>query len=161
MWQADWNSAKISSSRMSYLCLHYHFVFATKGRAPIIAPEWRAELHRYLAGTVQGLGGQCEIVNGTADHIHLLARPDIDQTIPDFMREIKRMSSKWVNSDVAKSRFAWQEGYAAFTVSASAVDSVRRYIENQEEHHRKRGFRVELMILLKRSGVKFDERYLD
>jgi len=76
------------------------------------------------------------------------------------MRELKRSSSTWVHSDMAKPEFAWQEGYAAFTVSASAVDEVRRYIENQEEHHRERGFLDELRIMLQRSGVKFDERYL-
>jgi hypothetical protein len=62
---------------------------------------------------------------------------------------------------MAKLEFAWQEGYAAFTVSASAVDEVRRYIENQEEHHRERSFREELLVMLQRSRVKFDERYLD
>ncbi len=66
----------------------------------------------------------------------------------------------WIHGDIGESAFAWQEGYAAFTVSASAVDEVRRYIENQEEHHRKRDFLEELKILLVRSGVEFDERYL-
>jgi REP element-mobilizing transposase RayT len=77
------------------------------------------------------------------------------------MRELKKGSSKWVHEEISQKGFAWQEGYAAFTVSASGVDEVRRYIENQEEHHRERSFREELKILLVRSGVKFDERYLD
>ena len=77
------------------------------------------------------------------------------------MRELKRVSSTWVHSDMAKPEFAWQEGYAAFTVSVTSVDEIRRYIENQEEHHRERSFREELIIMLQRAGVKYDERYLD
>lgn len=77
------------------------------------------------------------------------------------MRESKKASSKWVHEKMSQPGFAWQEGYAAFTVSASAVAEVRWYIENQEEHHRERSFREELKIILQRSGVNFDERYLD
>ena len=145
----------------TYLSLYYHLVFSTKDREPIIAPAWQRQLHKYLAGTVDGLGAQCEIVGGTADHVHLLVRLRATHTVADFMRELKRASSIWVHSDMSRPEFAWQEGYAAFTVSASAVDEVRRYIENQEEHHRERTSREELKILLVRSGVKFDERYFD
>ena len=145
----------------TYLSLYYHLVFSTKGREPVIAQAWRAKLHKYLAGTVEGLGAQCEIVGGTADHVHLLVKLRATHTLADFMRELKKASSTWVHEDLAERAFAWQEGYAAFTVSASAVDEVRRYIENQEEHHRERSFREELVIMLQRSGVKFDERYMD
>ena len=145
----------------TYLSLHYHLVFSTKDREPIVATTWRRQLHKYLAGTVEGLGPQCEIVGGTADHVHLLVRLRATHALADFMRELKRASSIWVHSDMSKLKFAWQEGYAAFTVSPSASDEVRRYIENQEEHHRERSFREELKIMLQRSGVKFDERYLD
>jgi putative transposase len=77
------------------------------------------------------------------------------------MRDLKKGSSKWVHEEVSQKNFAWQEGYAGFTVSASAVDEVRRYIENQEEHHRERSFREELKIMLQRSGVKYEEWHLD
>ena len=145
----------------TYLSLYYHLVFSTKVRERIIAAPWRAKLHRYLRGTVEGLAGQCEIVGGTDDHVHLLVRLSATHRLADFMRELKKASSIWVHEDMSLPDFAWQEGYAAFTVSASAVDEVRRYIENQEEHHRERSFRDELVIMLQRSGVKFDERYLD
>jgi putative transposase len=145
----------------TYLSLYYHLVFSTKRREPIIVTAWRAKLHGYLRGIVEGLGGQCEIAGGTDDHVHLLIRLSATHRLADFMRELKKASSTWVHEDMSRRAFAWQEGYAAFTVSASAADEVRRYIENQEEHHRQRGFREELVILLKRSGVKFDERYLD
>jgi len=145
----------------TYLSLHYHLVFSTKGREKVIAMAWRRNLHKYLAGTVAGLEAHCEIVGGTADHVHLLVELRATHRLSDFMRELKRVSSTWVHSDRAKPEFAWQEGYAAFTVSVTSVDEIRRYIENQEEHHRERSFREELIIMLQRSGVKYDERYLD
>ena len=145
----------------TYLSLHYHLVFSTKGREPVIATAWRQQLHKYLAGIVEGLGARCEIVGGTADHVHLLVDLRATHTLADFMRELKRASSIWVHCDMAKLDFGWQEGYAAFTVSAPSVDEVRRYIENQEAHHRERSFREELIIMLRRCGVKYDERYLD
>ena len=145
----------------TYLSLYSHLVFSTKGREPSVASAWRAKLHGYLRGIIKGLGGQCEIIGGTDDHVHLLVRLNATHRLADFMRELKKASSAWVHEDIAEKGFAWQEGYAAFTVSASAADEVRRYIENQEEHHRARSFREELVIMLQRSGVKFDERYLD
>jgi len=145
----------------TYLSLYYHLVFATKGREPTIATAWRRQLHKYMAGAVEGLGAECEVVGGTADHVHLLAKLRATHTLADFMRELKKASSKWAHEEMSQQDFAWQEGYAAFTVSASAADEVRRYIENQEEHHRERSFREELVVMLQRSGVKFDERYLD
>jgi putative transposase len=145
----------------TYLSLYYHFIFSTKGREPIIAASWRAKLHGYFRGVVEGLGGECEIVGGTGDHVHLLVRLKAMHRLADFMRELKKASSVWIREDRAQRGFAWQEGYAAFTVSVSAVDEVRGYIENQEEHHRERSFREELVIMLKRAGVKYDERYLD
>jgi len=145
----------------TYLSLYYHLVFSTKERAPIMAAAWRAKLQGYMRGIVEGLGGKCEIVGGTDDHVHLLVRLGAMHRLADFMRELKKASSAWVREEMAQRGFAWQEGYAAFTVSASGSDKVRRYIENQEEHHRARSFREELVILLKRSGVNFDERYLD
>ncbi len=77
------------------------------------------------------------------------------------MRELKKASSMWAHDEIRLPAFAWQEGYAAITVSPSSLEEVRRYIENQKEHHRERSFRDELKIMLQRSGVKFDERYLD
>jgi REP element-mobilizing transposase RayT len=135
----------------TYLSLHYHIIFSTKKRGRFIGDKWRPELHRYLGGVTTDLGGHCEIVGGTADHVHLLVTLWAKPSIPDFMRELKRASSLWAHRDPTRHDFAWQEGYAA----------VRRYIENQEEHHRERGFLEELRILLVRSGVKYDERYLN
>jgi REP element-mobilizing transposase RayT len=145
----------------TFLSLHFHLVFSTKGRAPIIGASWRVRLHQYLGGAVEGLGGHSKIVGGTDDHVHLLVELRATHALADFMRELKRSSSSWIHEEIGEKAFAWQEGYAAFTVSASGRPEVRRYIENQEEHHRERSFREELKIMLQRSGVAFEERYLD
>jgi len=145
----------------TYLNLNYHLVFSTKHREPTIQTEWRSRLHEYLGGTVIGLGAQSHAVGGTADHVHLLVELRATHTLADFMRELKKASSAWVHDELQVRLFAWQEGYAAFAVSASAVTEVQCYIQNQEEHHRQRSSREEIELLLKRSGVAYDPKYLD
>ena len=145
----------------TYLSLHYHLVFSTRKREEFLVEAIRLRLHEYLSGTVLGLKGHCRSVGGTADHVHLLVGLGATHTLSDFVRELKKASSKWAREQASSRRFAWQEGYAAFTVSASGVEGVRRYIANQEEHHRKRSFRDELKMMLEKSGVAYDARYLD
>ena len=145
----------------TYLSLHYHLVFGTKGREPFIRPEWRARLHDYLGGTVRGLGGFPQGIGGVADHVHLLFGLRATHCLSDVMREVKKASSVWVHDEIGLRAFAWQEGYSAFTVSASAREAVQHYIANQEEHHRVRSFHEELVEMLKRAGVDYDPKYLD
>jgi putative transposase len=145
----------------TYLSLHYHLVFSTRNREEFLVEPIRMRMHEYLAGTVLGLKGHCRAVGGTTDHVHLLVGLSAAHTLSDFVRELKKASSKWACEQAPTQGFAWQEGYAAFTVSASAAGDVQQYIANQEEHHRKRSFRDELKTLLDKSGVIYDERYLD
>jgi putative transposase len=145
----------------TYLSLHYHLIFSTQDREEFFVEAIRLRLHEYLAGTVLGLKGHCRAVGGTSDHVHLLVGLGATHVLADFMRELKKASSKWIRENTSEHRFAWQEGYAAFTVSASGAEDVRQYIANQEEHHRKRSFRDELKMMLEKSGVVYDERYLD
>ena len=145
----------------TYLSLHYHLVFSTKNREALIAPAWRARLHDYLGGTIRGLGGYPEGIGGVADHVHLLAGLKATHCLSDVMRELKKASSTWVHEEVALRAFAWQEGYAAFTVSATAREAVRSYIANQEEHHRVKSFREELVEMLDKAGIEYDPKYLD
>ncbi len=77
------------------------------------------------------------------------------------MRELKKSASIWVHDEIGLTEFAWQEGYSAFTVSATAREDVKRYIANQDEHHRIKSFREELVELLERAGIKYDPQYLD
>jgi REP element-mobilizing transposase RayT len=145
----------------TYLSLHYHLVFSTKDRTPLIEASWRSRLHEYLGGTVEGLKGFPQGVGGMADHVHLLVGLKATHCLADFMRELKKASSVWVHDEIGMRPFAWQEGYAAFTVSASARTAVQRYIANQEEHHRRKTFREELVELLEKAGVEYDAWYLD
>ena len=144
----------------SHLCLHYHLIFSTKERHPFIVEEWRERLHAYLGGIVRELKGIPETVGGTADHVHLLVGLRATHCLADFLRDLKAASSKWVHESIGERDFSWQEGYGAFTVSASLRETVKNYIANQEEHHRKRTFQEEYLDLLRKSEVEFDERYL-
>ena len=145
----------------TYLSLHYHLVFGTKSREPFIEPGWRARLHDYLGGTTRGLGGFPEGVGGVVDHVHLLVGLKATHCLADVMRELKKASSVWVHEQVGMPAFAWQEGYAAFTVSATSREAVKHYIANQEEHHRVKSFREELVEMLNKAGVEYDPKYLD
>lgn len=96
-----------------------------------------------------------------ADHVHLLVGLKARHCLADFMRELKKASSSWVTATIPGPSFRWQEGYAAFTVSASNRTAVQEYIARQEEHHRKNTFRQELIEFLPKSGVEYSESYLD
>jgi putative transposase len=144
----------------THTSLHYHLIFSTKNREPLISQEWRNELHSYLGGIVNGLDAHPQGIGGVADHVHLLVSLKPTHCLSDFMRELKKASSAWVRETRLPS-FLWQEGYAAFTVSASARDAVRSYIAKQEEHHRTKTSGEELLDFLEKTGVPFDPRYLD
>jgi putative transposase len=143
----------------TFFSLHYHIVFSTKERRPLIHAEWRPRVHSYLGGIIRGMNGVAEIVGGVADHVHLLASLRPVHCIADLMRDMKKDSTNWAKENFDQ-RFAWQEGYAAFTVSPSATNSVRDYIANQEAHHRKYSFVDELKELLERAGITYEEKYL-
>ena len=145
----------------TYLSLHYHIVFGTKDRLPYINSAWRSCLHDYLGGTIRGLGGFSQSIGGVADHVHLLVGLKATHCLADFMRELKKAASVWVHNEITMREFAWQEGYAAFTVSATARDAVKNYIINQEEHHRTKSFREELIEMLEKASIEYDPKYLD
>jgi hypothetical protein len=114
-----------------------------------------------MGGTIRGLGGVPDEVGGIADHAHLLVGLKATHCLADEMRELKKASSVWAHDEIGAGNFAWQEGYSAFTVSPTAREQVRGYIQRQEEHHRTKSFREELIELLEKSGVEYDPRYLD
>ncbi|HEV3418130.1 MAG TPA: IS200/IS605 family transposase [Pirellulales bacterium] len=145
----------------TYLSLHYHLIFSTKNRSPLIGDAWRGRLHEYLGGITRNLDGFPQGVGGIADHVHLFVGLKATHCLADFMREIKKASNRWVQDEIGLEQFAWQEGYSAFTVSATARDAVKAYIARQEEHHLRKSFREELLELLEKAGVQFDPRYLD
>jgi putative transposase len=145
----------------SYTNLLYHMVFSTKDRRPIIAPEYESRLYDYIGGTIRGVGGISLELNGTTDHVHLLAKLRPDRALSDVLRDLKANASGWMHDVFPLLKdFSWQRGYGAFTVSQSNVEEVRRYILRQKEHHEKVSFRDEFIHFLKANGIEYDERYL-
>ena len=145
----------------SFTCLHYHLIFSTKGRVPSIPPEIQSRLWEYLGGIVRNAGGIAIQIGGSTDHVHLLVTLRQDRALSDFMRELKAGASGWIHDTFPHlADFAWQVGYGAFTVSHSGLDSVKIYIANQEEHHRRLSFQDEFRAFLIKHGIEFDEKYL-
>jgi putative transposase len=143
----------------TFFSLHYHIVFSTKERRPIIKADWRPRLHGYLGGKVRRMDGVAESIGGIDDHLHLMLSLRPIHCLADLMRDLKKDSTNWIKENFER-RFAWQEGYAAFTVSPSATSAVRRYVLHQEEHHAKRSFVDELKDLLGKAGIEYEEKYL-
>jgi REP element-mobilizing transposase RayT len=143
----------------TYTNLLYHIVFSTKDRAPLITDNFKEELYKYTSGIIRDEGGVKLECGGIEDHIHLLAKFKPSVSVSDMLRLIKANSSKWANERI-DGEFAWQEGFAAFSVSESQVVPVRRYIRNQVQHHRKQTYQEEFVALLERHGVEYDPRYL-
>ena len=145
----------------SYTNLIYHIVFATKGRRPLISPDKEARLYEYIGGIIRGLGGICLCINGVSDHVHVLAKLRPDRSVSDVLRDLKANSSGWMHDvfpDAAE--FSWQNGYGAFTVSESQIESVTKYIAGQKIHHQKGSFEDEFKGLLTKNGIEFDPRFL-
>lgn len=111
-------------------------------------------------GLVRHLGGISDEINGTADHVHLLIGLRPTHCLAKVLQDVKSSSSKWVHDEIGPSKFAWQTGYGGFTVSPSQMEAVRKYIREQDTHHRKRTFQQEYLELLNKSGIEYDKRYL-
>ncbi len=145
----------------TYTQIHLQLIFAVKYRAAIINDTWKNELYKYISGIIQQQKHKLIIVNGVADHIHLLIGFRPHQSLADLMQDIKGNSSKWINENhFTRSKFAWQEGYGAFSYSKSHLSNVINYIKNQENHHRKITFIDEYKAFLKTYEVEYDERYI-
>ena len=139
-----------------------HTVFSTKDRRPLIRDKpLREELHRYLGGILANLDCQPIIVGGVEDHIHILSALSRTREAAEMVKEVKRGSSLWIKTKGPDLQdFAWQNGYGIFSIGFSQIASVRDYIAQQEEHHRKVSFQDEFRQLLKRYEIEFDERYV-
>ena len=135
-----------------------HVVFSTKGRAKLIRKEFQAKLWAYAAGICKKDGIFVHAIGGMDDHVHVLIQVPASLPLAKAVNTIKSNSSRWAKEE--KEKLAWQEGYAAFSVSASVVPTVIRYIESQEAHHRKMTFDAELVALLRKHGVPFDPRFV-
>lgn len=145
----------------TYTQIHLHLVFAVKYRIGLIQKPWKDELYKYMTGIVQNNGHKILVINGMPDHVHLLIGFRPTQALADLMRDIKQMSSLWINErKLTPSKFAWQEGYGAFSYGHSQLKTIIRYIEQQEVHHQKRTFLEEYRAFLELFEVEFDEKYI-
>src|SRR5271154_2586308 len=138
-----------------------HFIFSTKNREPLITATIESDLHAYMVGIARNLDCWTLAINGTADHLHLLISMSKKLTVVDLMENVKKSSSRWLNENARlPTKFHWQDGYAAFTIGESGVAGLTQYIQRQKEHHRKMTFKEELVRLLKKYNVEYDERYI-
>ena len=135
---------------LSHICLFVHIIFSTKNRLPLIESTWQDRLHAYLGGIVKGMDAMPLAIGGIEDHVHLLASLKSKHHLDVFLRELKADSSGWVRKELTKN-FKWQKGYGAFSVSPNSVDGVKKYILNQEKHHRNKSFEEEYVELLEMS----------
>lgn len=144
----------------SLSAVYIHLVFSTKERYPFFRDTTlRNELHSFLGGVSKTLHCPPIIVGGVEDHVHLLSRFGRTIAQAEWVKELKRVSNLWLKEQGVRG-FAWQGGYADFSVSLSNVERVKEYIANQEEHHKKMGFQEELRKLLTVHGLEWDERYV-
>jgi len=145
----------------TYSKLAVHCIFSTKNRRGLIRASYRDRLHAYVGGVLREHGAVLVAAGGTADHMHVLLELPTTLSVADTMRLLKANTSRWLSETFPEAAsFAWQTGYAAFSVSKSAVDEVTQYIGRQEEHHRVRTFDEELIEFLRRHGIEYDERYV-
>jgi REP element-mobilizing transposase RayT len=145
----------------SFGALYFHLIFSTKNRLPLISPDIQPRLYEYIGGILSHRKCALRAAGGIADHIHLLVSLNRDNCISDTLRDIKSLSSAWIHDTFPRSHdFAWQAGYAAFTVSYSNLDSVRAYLAGQAEHHRIKTFQEEYIEFLQRHDIEYDERYI-
>jgi REP element-mobilizing transposase RayT len=145
----------------SFTSLHYHLIFSTKDRVPMITADLQGRLYEYLGGILRSEKSILLAAGGMPDHVHLLCSLSKELAIASALRLLKANSSKWIHETFPQQpSFAWQTGYGAFAVSYSHLDRVKRYIAGQAQHHRRITFQEELVAFLRRHRIEFDERYL-
>ena len=126
--------------------IYIQTVFAVNGRLSLIRPEFKEELYKYMAGIVRNNGQKLISINGMSDHVHILIGLKPAMALADLVRDIKADSSNFINKRKwVRGRFSWQEGYGAFSYGHSQLDTIIRYIQNQEQHHRGRSFKDEYL----------------
>jgi REP element-mobilizing transposase RayT len=145
----------------TYTQIYIHAVFAVKNRVSLIDKSWRERLHQYMGGVIRNHGHSAIAIGGVGDHVHILFGLRPAQTISNIMQHVKGSSSEWINKErLTSGKFEWQGGYGAFSYAKSQIPVVRRYIENQERHHRKKSFIEEYKQNLKDFGVEYKNEFI-
>ncbi|WP_264552971.1 IS200/IS605 family transposase [Flavobacterium sp. N2038] len=145
----------------TYHQIYLQVVFAVKHREAVITKEWRAKLFSIIGNLINETGCKTIIVNGIEDHVHCLLGLKPTISVSELMKTIKAKSSKYINDHkLTTARFEWQEGYGAFSYSQSHVSDVYKYIENQEDHHKKQTFNQEYLNFLNKFNIQYEEKYI-
>ncbi len=142
----------------SYVCVYVHIVFSAKDRRPLIPEDRHRLLCKYLAGIAKNYGMKALAAGGMPDHLHILLSLASEISVAKAVNVLKSNSSKWMKGECPQ--FAWQEGYAAFSVSTSGLNEVIDYINRQPEHHKRRDFTQEYLALLEKHGIKYDPAWV-
>ena len=144
------------------LCkIYLHVIFHIKTTSPPIADEHLERVHSYIGQLVNDAGCQVIRVGGIGDHVHVVCLLSRDETVSHLVEEMKRNSSRWIKTlSPQYEHFAWQGGYAAYSVSQSVVDKTISYVNNQREHHKKISFHDEYLQFLRLYNIDYNERYV-
>jgi REP element-mobilizing transposase RayT len=145
----------------TYHQIYIHLVFAVKGRENQIKQTFRGDLFKVMSSMISELGHKSIIVNGMGDHVHCLVGLNPDIKLSDLVRDLKTKSNHFLkDKNWVSGKFAWQNGYGAFSYSRSQLDRIYKYVLNQDEHHRKMTFKDEYVGFLKKYDIEFKDEYL-
>jgi putative transposase len=141
--------------------IYIQTVFAVANRESLIKPTFKEDLFKYITGIVRNQGQKLISINGMPDHAHILIGLKPAMALADLVREIKADSTNHINENRwMHGRFSWQEGYGAFSHGHSQLDTIIRYVQNQERHHERRSFKSEYLTLLRKFDIAFEEKYV-
>lgn len=145
----------------TYTQIYIHIVFAVKGRTNLIKTEHKEELYKYIAGIIRNKKQKLIAINGMPNHVHIFIGMKPSIALSDLVRDIKNNSTNFINDKRwVRDRFNWQEGFGAFSYGHSQIDSVVKYIQNQEKHHARKTFKEEYMNMLKKFNIDYKDKYL-
>ena len=144
----------------TYTQMYVHLVFAPKNRKALIGKGWKNDLEKYITGIVQNHKHKMLAIGAMPDHIHIFIGYNVNHLIPDLVEEIKTSSNIWIKKNkLTKLHFEWQKGYGAFSHSRLQLDTVVKYVLNQESHHKKKSFREEYLEILRKDEIEFKNEY--
>jgi REP element-mobilizing transposase RayT len=145
----------------TYTQMYVHLIFAPKNREALIGKSWKDKLEKYITGIVQNYKHKMLAIGAMPDHIHIFIGYNVNHLIPDLVEEIKTSSNSWIKQNkLSKFHFEWQKGYGAFSHSRSQLDTVVKYVLNQESHHKKKSFKDEYLDILRKNDIEFKDEYV-
>ena len=145
----------------TYSQIYLHIIFSVKDRERLIKEHFRVELYKFITQIIKNKEQKLIVINGTEDHIHIVISIKPDILCSELIKTIKVSSTKWINEKkVLRTKFQWQQGYGVFSYSKSQMKDLIEYVNNQEEHHKRRTFKEEYIDLLNKFEIEYDEKYI-